>query len=88
LRLVVGFLLDYTPFTMLQAIGNPFWKELVVSRLPPLAVSLVLTDAYVHLGSFARECVVFLALWYGLDRLYGWVRGIAGRSGGDGEAAR
>ena len=73
---------------MLQAIGNPYWKEVVVNKLPPLAVSLVLTDAFVHLGSFARECVVFLALWYGLDRLYGWVLGIAGRSGRDGEAAR
>lgn len=82
--LVVSSKLHYTPFTMLQAIGNPYWKQLVVNKLPPLAVSLVLTDAFVHLGSFARECIVFLALWYGLDLLYGWVR----RSGGDGEAAR
>lgn len=77
--------LDYTFVTMLQTTN---WKELAFSRTPPLAASLLVTDAYVHLGSFARECVVFLALWYALDRVYGWARDLVGEVVRRGEATR
>lgn len=42
----------------------------ILHRIPPLAVAIVFTDRACHFGSFALECLVFLALWYGLDALY------------------
>jgi len=42
----------------------------VLHRVPPLAVSILVTDRFCHFGSFALECLVFLALWWGLDALY------------------
>jgi hypothetical protein len=65
-----------------------YWKELVFTKMPPLAASLLVTDAYVHLGSFARECVVFLTLWFVLDRVYGWARAAIGEVGRRGAATR
>ncbi|NUN02363.1 MAG: hypothetical protein HUU41_14715 [Bryobacteraceae bacterium] len=46
--------------------------ELLLYRAPPLAFAMLLTDRYCHLGSFALECVVFLALWYGFHTFYQW----------------
>lgn len=46
--------------------------ELLLHRAPPLAFAMLLTDRYCHLGSFALECVVFLALWYGFHTFYQW----------------
>ena len=43
------------------------WQAVSWVRLPPLAVAMIVTDQYVHLGSFLRECLVFLALWFPLD---------------------
>lgn len=46
--------------------------EVLLYRVPPLAFAILLTDRYCHFGSFALECLVFLALWYGFHTLYQW----------------
>lgn len=42
----------------------------ILHRIPSLAAAIFITDRACHFGSFALECLVFLALWYGLDALY------------------
>ena len=46
--------------------------ELLLYRAPPLVLAMLLTDRYCHFGSFALECIVFLALWYGFQILFEW----------------
>ena len=42
----------------------------IFHRIPSLAIAIFVTDRACHFGSFALECLVFLALWWGLDALY------------------
>jgi hypothetical protein len=45
-------------------------SALLLEKAPPLVVSLAVAEAYFHFGSFTRECVAFLTLWYVLDAAY------------------
>jgi hypothetical protein len=41
--------------------------ELAVEQAPSLAASLLIAEAFYKFGSFALECLAFLATWYALD---------------------
>jgi hypothetical protein len=43
---------------------------LLFLKVPPLAVSLFVAETFFKFGSFTRECLTFLALWYVLDWAY------------------
>lgn len=50
--------------------------DLVVRDLPPFAVALATAEFFFKFGSFALECLAFLALWWalaqGYRRMLGW----------------
>ncbi len=56
--------------TMLSEVQVRNVATLLLEKAPPLVVSLAVAEAYFHFGSFTRECVVFLGLWYVLDAAY------------------
>jgi hypothetical protein len=63
-------------FTLIQTIGvNAAAKR----ELAPLAIAFVIAELFYKFGSFALECVAFLATWYvfslAFDYLTRWARG-------------
>jgi hypothetical protein len=44
--------------------------RLLLSKAPPFVTSLVVAEMFFKFGSFTRECLAFLALWYALDWVY------------------
>lgn len=44
-------------------------SQILARDLPPLALSLTVAELFFKFGSFAAECLGFLALWYALDLL-------------------
>lgn len=42
-------------------------SRLLLLKGPPLAISLFVAETFFKFGSFTRECLAFLALWYALD---------------------
>lgn len=60
-------------FQMLRLLSR---KSLVLRQLPVFTVSFVLASVLYKFGSFALECVAFLATWFVLDasvQALGWV---------------
>lgn len=55
---------------MISSLRTDSLRELLLMRLPPFAVSLGVADTFFKFGSFALECVAFLALWWVLDYAY------------------
>ena len=56
--------------TMLSEVQVRNVATLLVEKAPPLVASLAVAEAYFHFGSFTRECIAFLTLWYVLDAAY------------------
>lgn len=52
-------------------------RELALTELPPLIVSLILADTFFVFHRFSLECLAFLATWYALSwlqsTLVGWL---------------
>lgn len=44
--------------------------RLLIDKAAPFALSLYVAEMYFKFGSFTRECLAFLALWYTLDWVY------------------
>lgn len=57
-------------------------QQLVIRQLPAFLVSFALAALFYKFGSFAIECIAFLATWAVLDYLAGFLfRGEAKHSG-------
>ncbi|OAN70692.1 hypothetical protein A8B78_04360 [Jannaschia sp. EhC01] len=54
---------------MFQLLKNLTTGELFLRQLPLFAVSFGLAEVFYKFGSFALECVAFLATWFVLDGL-------------------
>ncbi|WP_108807916.1 hypothetical protein [Aquimarina spinulae] len=39
-------------------------KEITLEFIPSLGISLLIAESFYKLGSFAFECIAFLATWY------------------------
>lgn len=50
--------------------------RLLIEKVAPFALSLYVAETYFRFGSFTRECLAFLALWYALDWVYEKVKDI------------
>ena len=50
----------------------------VLHNLPPFAAALLTAEFFFKFGSFTLECLTFLALWWGLARVYRWVLQLLG----------
>lgn len=55
---------------MFEQLQKRSGKHLVTRSFPPLAISFGAASFFFKFGSFALECVAFLALWFVLD--LGW----------------
>lgn len=44
-------------------------RNLLISQLPAIALSMVFVEAFVKLGSFTLECLVFFCLWAVIEKL-------------------
>lgn len=51
-------------YQLLARIGT---HDLAVRQLPAFAASFLIASLFYHFGSFALECVAFLATWYVID---------------------
>ena len=49
-------------------------RQLLAEQLPAITVSFVIAEMFYKLGSFALECLAFLATWTILDGLINLVR--------------
>lgn len=54
---------------MFQLLKNLTTGELFLRQLPLFAVSFGIAELFYKFGSFALECVAFLATWFVLDGL-------------------
>jgi hypothetical protein len=59
---------------MYELVRNSSLKALLTTQAPPLVVSFIIASLFFKWGSFALECLGFLALWFVLDALYTVVR--------------
>lgn len=60
---------------MHSAIQKQGIKSFLVQEGPALAVAFLIADFFFKWGSFALECIGFLAVWYVLSLLSSWVSG-------------
>jgi hypothetical protein len=67
---------------MYQLVRDLSTQDLVRRQLPAFSVAFVIASFFYKFGSFALECVAFLATWAVLDLLVGFfVRLVASRQG-------
>ena len=60
-------------FTLIKMIST---RELLQQQAPSLAASFLIASTLYKFGSFALECVAFLATWYVIDGAVNFVRGL------------
>tara|TARA_Y100001934_G_scaffold118177_1_gene144653 strand:- start:674 stop:898 length:225 start_codon:yes stop_codon:yes gene_type:complete len=56
-------------------------RELYTRHLPGLGVAFLIAELFYKWGSFALECLGFLATWFVLDLVYGLLSGKLGKAG-------
>lgn len=61
---------------MHRAIQKQGVKSFLVQEGPALAAAFVIADIFFKWGSFALECLGFLATWYVLSLLAEWISGL------------
>lgn len=54
-------------FTLIRTLGL---EAALARELPPLVVAFTLAEIFYKFGSFALECVAFLATWFVLSALW------------------
>lgn len=53
-------------YTLIRSIPR---RQLLLEQIPVLATSFVIAELFYKFGSFALECIAFLATWLVLDAL-------------------
>lgn len=64
-------------YTLMRAIPR---RQLLLEQIPVLATSFVIAELFYKFGSFALECIAFLATWLVLDALVHHARDALGQS--------
>lgn len=64
-------------YTLIRSIPR---RQLLLEQIPVLATSFVIAELFYKFGSFALECVAFLATWLVLDALVHHAREAFGQS--------
>ncbi|SDG75200.1 hypothetical protein SAMN05216603_103298 [Pseudomonas benzenivorans] len=64
-------------YTLMRAIPR---RQLLLEQIPVLATSFVIAELFYKFGSFALECIAFLATWLVLDALVHHAREAFGQS--------
>ena len=64
-------------YTLIRSIPR---RQLLLEQIPVLATSFVIAELFYKFGSFALECIAFLATWLVLDALVHHARDAFGRS--------
>ncbi len=64
-------------YTLIRSIPR---RQLLLEQIPVLATSFVIAELFYKFGSFALECVAFLATWLVLDALVHHARDAFGQS--------
>ena len=59
---------------MFALLRNTSARDLLLQQLPAIALSLVVAELFYKLGSFALECLAFLATWLVIDLLFHGLR--------------
>ena len=69
-------------FTLIQLLPL---RQLLTHQLPAFTLSFVIAERFYKLGSFALECLAFLATWFVIDGavrlILGFWNRMAGREG-------
>lgn len=60
---------------MYQLLWSSPRRELLTRHLPGLLISFFIAEFYFKWGSFALECIGFLATWFVIDLLYALLSG-------------
>jgi len=64
-------------YTLIRSIPR---RQLLLEQIPVLATSFVIAELFYKFGSFALECIAFLATWLVLDALVHHAREAFGQS--------
>lgn len=64
-------------YTLIRSIPR---RQLLLEQIPVLATSFVIAELFYKFGSFALECIAFLATWLVLDALVHHARDAFGQS--------
>ncbi len=56
-------------------------RQLLLEQVPALGLSLLIAELFYKFHSFTLECIAFLATWYILDALVGFIRKLSRRDG-------
>lgn len=65
-------------YTLIRSIPR---RQLLLEQIPVLATSFVIAELFYKFGSFALECIAFLATWLVIDALVHHAREAFGQSG-------
>ena len=60
---------------MYQLLWSSPRRELLTRHLPGLVISFVIAELFYKWGSFALECIGFLATWFVIDLVFAMLTG-------------